>query len=415
MGFRLFAAAGVALAWAIGLGTQAVAEDPIRIAYIDSLSGSLAGVGQSALKHFQFAADQINAAGGVLGHQLAIVPFDNKGDAQESRVDAQKAADDNIRYITQGVSASGVALAISDFVSKYNSRNPGKEVLFLNYAATDPVLTNANCSYWHFRFDSNNDMKVTALVGYVAANPSIKKVYLINQDYSTGRAVRDKVLEILKAKRPDIQIVGNDLHPVLKVTDFSPYVAKIKESGADSVISGNWGPDIALLLKAAAEAGLPANWYTLYAYNPGGPTAIKQANLADRVFNASAGHANVDWAPAKEVQKGFRAKYDISLFYPQTFNELIMLTTAMKEANSIEPTVIAAKLEGMTTRNFYGLDQTMRKQDHQLLQSFFIATFEPTSGDMFDEEHTGWGWKTMAVIPPEASATPTTCEMPDRP
>ena len=75
---------------------------------------------------------------------------------------------------------------------------------------------------------------------------------------------------MLAAKRPDIQIVGDELHPLLKITDFAPYIAKIKASGADSVITGNWGQDFALLLKAAADAGLKVNWYTYYA---GGPVA----------------------------------------------------------------------------------------------------------------------------------------------
>src|SRR3546814_20524119 len=62
-------------------------------------------------------------------------------------------------------------------------------------------------------------------------NKDIKKVYLINQDYSFGQGVRKVATEMIKAKRPDIQIVGDELHPVAKITDFSPYIAKIKASG----------------------------------------------------------------------------------------------------------------------------------------------------------------------------------------
>ena len=96
---------------------------------------------------------------------------------------------------------------------------------------------------------------MAALTNYMKARTNIKKVYLINQDYSFGQAVRAARQAMLKAKRPDIQIVGDELHPLLKVTDFSPYIAKIKASGADTVITGNWGQDFALLLKAAADAG----------------------------------------------------------------------------------------------------------------------------------------------------------------
>ena len=98
---------------------------------------------------------------------------------------------------------------------------------------------------------------------------------------------------MLKAKRPDIEIVGDELHPLLKITDFAPYVAKIKASGADSVITGNWGQDFALLLKASADAGLKVNWYTYYAGGTGGPTAIKQANLNHQVFQIAEGIPNL--------------------------------------------------------------------------------------------------------------------------
>ena len=127
---------------------------------------------------------------------------------------------------------------------------------------------------------------MTALTNFMKKKPAIKKIYLINQDYSFGHSVADAATSMLKSKRPDIQIVGNEFVPLLKVTAFSPYIAKIKASGADSVITGNWGQDFALLLKASADAGLKVDWYTYYASIAGGPTAIKQAGpaLQNRVF-----------------------------------------------------------------------------------------------------------------------------------
>ena len=109
-----------------------------------------------------------------------------------------------MRYLTQG-NGSSVAGALSDFVTKYNERNPGKEVLYFNYAAVDPVLTNAKCSFWHFRWDANSDIKMEALTNYMKTAPSIKNVYLINQDYSFGESVRSAAKAMLAAKRPDIK------------------------------------------------------------------------------------------------------------------------------------------------------------------------------------------------------------------
>src|ERR1700752_5261886 len=270
---------------------HAHAQDSIKLGYIDPLSGGGASVGEGGLKTFQFLADELNAKGGILGKKVEIVPLDNKTNPQESLIQAQKAIDAGVRYITQG-NGSAVAGALTDFVAKYNERNPGKEVLYLNYAAVDPALTNDKCSFWHFRWDANSDIKMEALTNYMKGIPSIKKLYLINQDYSFGQSVRSQARAMLAAKRPDIQIVGDELHPLQKITDFAPYFAKIKASGADSVITGNWAHDFALLLKAAADAGLRVNWYTYYATSVGGPTAIKQANLNNQVFAVSIGFAN---------------------------------------------------------------------------------------------------------------------------
>src|SRR5271157_5508610 len=284
-----FDAAGFALAFAL-VAAPALADDTIKIGYIDPLSGGGASIGEIGLKTFQYLADEINASGGLLGKKVEIVGLDNKTNPQESLIQAQKAADQGIHIITQG-NGSSVAAALSDWVSKYNDRNPGKEIIYLNYAAVDPILTNDKCSYWHFRWDANSDIKMSALTTFMKDRPNIKKVYLINQD-------------------------------------FSPYVAKIKASGADTVITGNWGQDIALLLKAAADAGLQTDWYTYYAGGAGGPTAIKQTGLSHRVFAITEGFPNSAPPDAQKWEADFRAKEGVTLFYPRAVNEMRMLQKA---------------------------------------------------------------------------------------
>jgi Periplasmic binding protein len=135
---------------AVIAGMPAMAEDTVKLAYVDPLSGGGASIGEVGLKVFNYLAEATNAQGGILGRKLEIVPYDSKLNAQETLVHVQKAIDSGVRFITQG-NSSAVAAAIEDFVAKYNDRNPGKEVLYFNYAAVDPVLTNDKCSYWHFR------------------------------------------------------------------------------------------------------------------------------------------------------------------------------------------------------------------------------------------------------------------------
>ena len=235
---------------------------------------------------------------------------------------------------------------------------------------------------------------------------------MINQDYSFGQAVRAGARKMLNAKRPDIEIVGDEVHPLAKVTDFSPYVAKIKASGADSVITGNWGPDFALLLKAAADAGLQVDWYTYYAGLTGGPTAIKQANLPDRVFEIAEGVPNEPYAPAREFEKAFRAKYGVTLFFPRAVNEIRMFVKAAEEANSLEPTKIAAKLDGMKVTVYNGGEGFMRADDHQFFQPMYIANLGPIGKDQpFEEENTGWGWKVIGKSDAQGTILPTSCKM----
>ncbi len=391
--------------------SAALSQETIKIAYIDPLSGGGASIGETGLKIFQFTIDQINAKGGADGKKFEMLPFDNKTNPQESVIQVQKAIDAGARIITQG-NGSSVAAAISDFVAKYNERNPGKEVIYLNYAAVDPVLTNDKCTFWHFRWDANSDIKMAALTNYIKTRQNVKKVYLINQDYSFGQAVRTAAVAMLKEKRPDIQVVGDEIHPLLKITDFSPYIAKIKASGADSVVTGNWGQDFALLLKAAADAGLQVDWYTYYSGGAGGPTAVKQTGLDHRVFQISEGFANVPNPLADEFEKGLRAKHNVGMWYPRVYNQMHMLTAAINKAKSTDPKKIGAALEGATFEVFNGGQGTMRADDHQFFQPIYISSFGSLDPkDHFDEEKTGWGWRQIARIDTKDTILPTTCKM----
>ena len=395
------------LALAAGLST-APATAQVKLAFIDPLSGGAASAGINAQKHFTYEIDKINAAGGLNGEKLSINYYDNKVDPQESLIALKKALDEGARYIFQG-NGSSVALAISDAVAKYNERNPGKEVLYFNYAAIDPSLTNAKCNFWHFRFDSDVDMKMTALVNYIARQPQIKKVYLINQDYAFGKSVAAAARKMLNEKRPDIQIVGDELHALQKVQDFSPYVAKIKASGADAVITGNWSNDMLLLFKAGKDAGLKVTWYTYYADALGAPTAIgRDGNGVVKVVTSY--HTNV--APELDpdvaaFKKRFTAKEDEFAYY-RLNTAFSMFAAAAQKAKSNDPVKVARALEGMKWISTVG-EVEMRADNHQLLQPLFVATF--TDGVKFDVEKTGLGFKTDVKVDAKDTAMPTICQM----
>jgi branched-chain amino acid transport system substrate-binding protein len=388
------------------------ADDTINIAYIEGLSGPFANVGEMGLRHLELEVDKINAGGGVLGgKQLKVVPYDSKTNPQEALLAFRAAVDQGARYIFQG-NGSSVALALSGAVEKHNRRNPDNMVLFINYAAVDPALTNERCTFGHFRIDADVNMKMQALTDSIAQRKSLKKVYLFNQDYSFGQAVAKSAREMLTAKRPDIEIVGDDLHPLGKVKDFTPYVAKIKASGAEAVITGNWGNDLSLFIKAGKEAGLDVDYYTFYAGAAGSVTVIGEAGIG-RVKQVSAWHANINEASAEHARE-YRARYPDApedIYYSSLRIAMGMLVAAMEQSKSADPQKVAKKLENMRFTDDTG-EVFMRADNHQLLQPLYISTLVKagSNGVALDVERTGLGFHTDTRIESNNTSMATTCK-----
>jgi branched-chain amino acid transport system substrate-binding protein len=381
--------------------------ETVKIAWLDPLSGLMAAVGTNQLKSFQFVAEEFNKKNPA-GVKFEIIGIDNKLSPQETTSALRSAMDQGARYVVQG-NGSGPALAIMDALEKHNARNPGKEVVFLNYAAVDPDLTNSKCSYWHFRLDADTSMKMEALTTYMKDVPEIKKVYLINQNYSHGQQVSKFAKENLTRKRPDVQVVGDDLHPLAQVRDFAPYVAKIKASGADTVITGNWGSDLALLIKAANDAGLTANFYTYYGAVTGSPTAMG-ASAANRVFMVSYSHANMGGEFSRIVTE-YKKKFNDDFYTGSVVHAFTLLSDAFVKTKSTDPVKVAAALEGMKFKSFNG-DVELRKADHQLQQGLYITRWEKAGGkNPLDAESTGYTFVPVKYYEPYVASTPTSCQM----
>jgi len=387
------------------------AADAVQIADIDAFSGAFANIGENFLAHNRMSIDAVNARGGVLhGMRLEIVPIDGKGNPQDSLLALQQAIDQGVRFVIQA-SGSAVAGASSEAIAKHNSRYPDRAVLYLNYGAMDPALTESRCNFWHFRFIEHTHMQMEALTGVVAAQKGVSKLYLINQDYAWGQSVKQDARDMLARKRPDIQIVGDDLHAMGKVKDFAPYVTKIKASGADAVITGNWGNDLSLLIKASKDANLQAAYFAPLAYMQGTPAAMGEAGTK-RVSTVVAWHANIQPNPLDTLAGEFKAKYKQDWNWLPSLWAIEMLARAIDQAGSTDPVKVARALEGMKYAGPTG-EVWMRAEDHQLIHPLYLATFAKAgqSGVKYDAENTGYGWKTDARIEAKDTVLPTTCKM----
>lgn len=412
-------ALGMLAAWcgSVHWGAQAQQQGPIKLALIESLSGAFANTGEAVYRNLLWAVERVNARGGVPtaqgARQLVLERYDNKGQVEESLSMLRAAIDAGAHYVMQG-NSTAVATALIDAIDKHNERDPKRCVVFLNYAAVDPVLTNERCSFWHFRFDAHADMRMTALMQVLAEDAKLKRIYLIGQDYSFGHAVLREARRQLGAKRPDIAIVGEELHPVGRVKDFMPYAAKIKASGAQAVLTGNWGNDLTLLIKAARDAGFDGRFYTFYGNALGAPAAIGDAGIG-KVVAVADWLPNVPTAESAAFYRAFRERFpkpqdDYVHMRMQLMIEA--LAQAIERARSADPLTVARELERADV-TLAGQRGRMRADDHQFQQQVVVGVMERQGapGVTFNVEGSGYGFRVVRRISAEDAAMPSSCKM----
>jgi branched-chain amino acid transport system substrate-binding protein len=406
------------VAWGCAVQASAAELPPIKLAMIEGMSGPFANAGAAVERNLRFGVERVNAKGGVKladgMHPLQLVVLDGKGSSEASLVQLRAAIDDKIGFVMQG-NSSAVAAALVAGIDRQNAREPERRVLFLNYSADDPALTNDACSFWHFRFDAHAGMRMNALADAMQRDRAVKKVYLLNQDYSFGHDVSREARRALQEKRPDIAIAGDEFHPIGRVKDFAPYIAKIRASGADAVITGNWGNDLTLLVKAAREQALDTKFYTFYGNSLGAPAALGDAGVK-RVIAVADWHPNAGGAASDAYYRAFRARFPAAaddylvLRMPLMIE---MLATAMTRAGSADPLAVARALEGMRFDGEGFHPSTMRAADHQLIQPLYAMEMDKagTPGVGFDNEGSGYGFRTLLTVPAGETAQPTTCRM----
>lgn len=390
---------------------------PIRLALVESMSGPFANTGEAVFRNLLWAVERVNARGGVKlpggARPLQLDRYDSKGQNEEALSALRAAMDDGARIVLQG-NSSATAAALVDAIEKNNERDPSRRVLFLNYSAVDPALTNERCSFWHFRFDAHADMRVTALMDVLKNDAALKRVYLIGQDYSFGQAVLRESKRQLGALRPDVQIVGDELHPMGRVKDFAPYASKILASGAQAVITGNWGNDLTLLVKAAREAGFSGSFYTFYGNALGAPAAIGDAGIG-RVVAVADWLPNVQTRESEAFYRAFRERFPKPAEdYVHMRMQLLVesLAQAIERAGSVETVAVARALEKAEV-TLAGQSGRMRAADHQFQQNLVVGVMDKqgTPGVKFDVEGSGYGFRVVKTIPAERAEMPTSCKM----
>ncbi|HEY8049701.1 MAG TPA: branched-chain amino acid ABC transporter substrate-binding protein [Ramlibacter sp.] len=410
---KFFAAALCAPA----LAARAQTAPPIWLALVEGLSGGNANGGLAVLRNIAWAVERVNARGGVRTARgmrpLELKSYDSKGQVEEALAALKSAIDDGARFILQG-NSSAVTAALVDAIDKHNGREPARRVLLLNYAAVDPSLTNEKCSFWHFRFDAHADMRMAALMSVLREDRAVQSVYLINPDYSFGQSVQREAKRQLAAQRPDVRIVGDELHPLLRIKDFAPYAAKIKASGAQAVITGNFSSDLTLLVKAAKDAGFDGKFYTFYGNALGAPAAMGDAGIG-KVIAVADWMPNAPGAQSEAFYESFRRRFpDPADDYVHMRMHLMIeaLVQSIEQAGTAQAVPVALALEHARV-TFHGQSGWMRAQDHQFQQPLMVGVMERAGapGVKFDVEGSGYGFRVIRTLSPEQAEMPSSCRM----
>lgn len=406
---KAFATLAVTTALGLGLAVPEVHAEPLKIGIIESLSGSQTSTGRLFATAAKYVVDQINAEGGFNGAPIVVTEYDNAGGATDAAARFRQAAADGVHIVLQGAS-SAIAGQITEDVRRHNLRNPGNEVMFMNLGAEALELTGDKCHFYHFRFTTAAPMRVNALVSAMSETGQLgKRVYSINQNYSWGRDMQEAILAA--AKTGGYEVVETDLHEVNRIQDFSPFVAKIRASKPDTVITGNWSNDLLLLMRAAGDAGLDVRFGTTFLDLPGSVANAGRTALGHYIANlANLELQDKDWIKAYQDYSGHLPVY----IEPQTINAISMLRGALKKVDfgggDVDVTKIALALEQATLKTPNGT-LSIRTEDHQIITPVVVSRVE--EGAAYPADGTQMGFAVVKVVPAKDAMYPVqdSCKM----
>ncbi len=409
--------AGVLTIFMVGLLCFSVqAADPVKVMIIEPLSGRAGPIGLMAVDMFTFTADIINQKGGVLGgRKIEVLTFDNAMSPEKALQGLKKAIDQNIRFISQGI-GSNITLALLKAVDKHNKRNPDKSILFLNSSSNATRLTEEDCSFWHFRFTQNTNMNAVALASVIAKDPWIKTVYMINQNYTSGKGFQAEFKKQLAKMTPNVKLVGDDMIPLFKTKDFTPYVAKIAASKADIVLTSAWGGDLVGMVRAINAAGIDIDVYTVFASIPNyivgigveGVLKVKIKGLMNANDNDSSSPPEVSaW------MKGYEKKHKLSPFTTAIKSTVDFFAAGLNKAGSDDPKAVAYAMEGLELPAPNNDTRIIRAADHQLLIPLAVTQIDKNVPNKILAwgKQLGVGWKTFDWASRKDITLPTKCKM----
>ncbi|MGE3915606.1 MAG: ABC transporter substrate-binding protein [Hyphomicrobiaceae bacterium] len=404
--------AAVALAGTALATVQVAQAEPVKIALIETLSGGQAVTGKLFQSAVKYGLAKVNAEK-AWPDGVQLLEYDNQGGPSEASDKVKAAINDGAHIIIQGAS-SAIGGQITGDVQKHNARNPGKEVMYVNVGAEAMEFTGAKCHFYHFRWNGNAEIRLKAMLDAMkSAGVLGTKVYVIGQNYSWGHDVQK--LTNAYASKYGYTIVGDVIHDVNKITDFAPYVAKIKEANPDTVVTGNWSNDLLLLMKAAGDSGLKARFAAYWLDQPGnianaGETAVGHYGEASFFADAN-GDKSAAFAEDFKTKTG---QYPINV-QGHTVHGMWGIGEALKAlkakaGDKLSVKALAFAMEKVSVETSVGTVK-MRADDHQALLPLAVAIVSKDA--KFKADNTDKGFKTIKLLSGDEASAPVqpTCKM----
>src|ERR1700754_466359 len=362
----LKASAAFAAVSTIGLPSIVSGQsDKIKIGHLTPLTGFLGALGAYAQLGIRMAAEEINASGGVMGRQLDVLSEDSVNPATAA-TKAQRMLDQDGVAFLMGEINSASALAIMQ-VAERNKR------LFLQIGARSDALRGKNCNKFTFHVDIPNTVMVNAVGKALVREKMVKdkKFFTLTADYIFGHDLLNAAKGFFAANQGNL--IGDELIAT-DVTDFSPYLLKIRQAKPDVVCSNLAGNQVTTLIKQYAEFGLP---HPIVGFN---------LNTAD-AWAAGDGNLSGTWPTVwyhtldVPASKTFVANFTKRYGKPPEnhawieYTSLKIMAQAMNETKSTDTDKLIAYFEKETEFDILkGRKGHFRSWDHQLMQEAYPFT-----------------------------------------
>ena len=365
--------------------------DTIKIAAVMPFSGPAAANGEAVFLYLQWVAHDINKRGGIWvdGKKklVQILKADHMSKPGQAKKICERMVLQEKVHVLFGTAGSNNMKVIMEVGNKYKT-------IVHNFAALSDDLMDATQFNRYTFFTTYDTWSLGRGIAYYFGQirKKEKKFYIICQDYSFGHGMAEGFKQGLKEYYPGSQLVGEDYHKLF-LTDFAPYLTKIKASGAEAVYTGDWIPDLSNLLKQARQTGLKIPFANRIMDDP--------AMLADLGIEGSKGLINI--TQAEYTSPYFKKPEQIRLHkmwtdlwknkWTKPYNsklvahpegqigsylmQIYWLMSVIERAKSTDPEKIIAVWENDSFRTITGKVLRMRACDHKVIQDLSISEFVP--------------------------------------